>query len=424
MERKEPMPRDTAMAALRVAILLGGIAYTSLEPDSYRQGVLLQAFVGFAVYSFLLYAVAFRALARGTGARFYLVAFLLDLIFAVIVIGETGGAASPFFRALYLWVAVIAFLFGLKLGALGSLVAFAVLLAFDFAAGFPAADPLPVLLQAGGLLMHGPLVGYIADRERARLEALREARDRLAEVNRQLVDEQAKLIQAEKLSSIGLLASGVAHEINNPLSGVMGCCKALREGSVEGERRDEYFEAVQDGLERIRGTVQSLLDFARQRPPAPTDQDAAEVVASCIRLLQPLERKKDLSVKSHIATGEVVVEADRTQLMQALVNVLMNSIQAAPRGGVIAVRARPEEARVGIRIEDNGGGIPPEVLSKVCDPFFTTKPEGEGTGLGLAITLGIARAHGGDLAIESELGKGTAVTLWLPRRQGEEVAHA
>ena len=148
------------------------------------------------------------------------------------------------------------------------------------------------------------------------------------------------------------------------------------------------------------------------------------MVASCIRLLQPLERKKDLSVKSHIATGEVVVEADRTQLMQALVNVLMNSIQAAPRGGVIAVRARPEEARVGIRIEDNGGGIPPEVLSKVCDPFFTTKPEGEGTGLGLAITLGIARAHGGDLAIESELGKGTAVTLWLPRRQGEEVAHA
>jgi signal transduction histidine kinase len=415
--------RDPAMAALRVVILLAGIAYCAVEPDPAHKAILMQAFMAFALYGVVLYALGYRALARGKSRQFYLLAAALDFSFAVLVIYTTGGAASPFFRALYLWVAILAFLFGLKVGVLGSMVAFAALLGFDLAAGLPS-DPLPVLLQAGGLLMHGPLVGYLADRERSRAQMLGDARDRLAAANRALVEEQAKLIQAEKLSSIGLLASGVAHEINNPLMGLMGCAKALREGLITGERREEYWDAVQDGLERIRGTVQSLLDFARQRPPASTEQDAREVVASCVRLLQPLGRKKDLTVENRIGPGEARVQADRAQLMQALVNVLMNSVQAAPQGGAVTVSARADGERVGIRIEDNGAGIPKELLKRVCDPFFTTKAEGEGTGLGLAITLNIARAHGGDLAIESEVGRGTAVTLWLPRARTEVPTHA
>ena len=137
-----------------------------------------------------------------------------------------------------------------------------------------------------------------------------------------------------------------------------------------------------------------------------------------------LGRKKDLTVENRIGPGEARVQADRAQLMQALVNVLMNSVQAAPQGGAVTVSARADGERVGIRIEDNGAGIPKELLQRVCDPFFTTKPEGEGTGLGLAITLNIARSHGGDLAIESEVGRGTAVTIWLPRARPEEASHA
>jgi signal transduction histidine kinase len=415
---RQSVPRDPAMAALRMVILLAGIAYTAVESDPAHKAILIQAFMGFTAYGIALYALGYRMLAKGAGGPFYLTAAVLDLSFAVLVIWATGGASSPFFRALYLWVAILAFLFGLRVGVLGSIVAFAVLLLFDLKAGFPA-EPLPVLLQAGGLLMHGPLVGFLAERERSRAEMLRQARDQLAEANQRLVAEQAKLIQAEKLSSIGLLAAGVAHEINNPLTGVMGCAKALRDGISEPERRAEYWEAVHDGLERMRGTVQSLLDFARQRPPAPTEQDAGEVVQSCVRLLQPLERKKDLKVDNRVAAGAALVQADRAQLMQALVNVMMNSIHAAPQGSAVVVSARAEGDLVGIRIEDSGGGIPQEQLKKVCDPFFTTKPEGEGTGLGLAITLSIVRAHGGDLAIESEVGKGTAVTLWLPKSRQE-----
>jgi signal transduction histidine kinase len=110
--------------------------------------------------------------------------------------------------------------------------------------------------------------------------------------------------------------------------------------------------------------------------------------------------------------------------MQAIVNVLMNAIHAVPQGGKIAVEPRTAPGQVGIRVVDNGGGIPGELLGKVCDPFFTTKPAGEGTGLGLAITLGIARAHGGDLTIASEQGKGTTVTLWLPAKEEEVRADA
>jgi signal transduction histidine kinase len=308
---------------------------------------------------------------------------------------------------------MLAFFFGLRAGIAGSAIAFVSILAFQAIAGF-VGDLWLLMVQAGGVLMHGPLIGFLTDRERARAEELKRAHDRIAEANQRLIEEQSKLVQAEKLSSIGLLAAGVAHEINNPLSGVMGCCKALRESNLGPERREEYFEAIRDGLERIRVTVHGLLDFARQRPPLPTDQDASEVVASCLRLLQPLQRKKDLRVENRIPPGQVHVHADRTQFMQAVVNVLMNAIQAVPAQGHIAVTSRLERGQVGVCIADDGGGISKENLAHVCDPFFTTKPPGEGTGLGLAITLGIARAHGGDLSIDSEVGKGTRVTLWLP----------
>ncbi len=408
--------RDRTLAGLRGVALLAGVAWALLSPSAGgMRAVTLEAFAVFGSYSLVIYLGFFRLIRRAPGT-FYGLAAAADLVFTLALIALTGGAASHFVRALYVWVAMLAFLFGLKLGTVGSLVAFASFLAFYARAGF-AGDLWLLIVQAGGVLMHGPLIGFLTDRERARAEQLQRAGDRLAEANQRLVEEQAKLVQAEKLSSIGLLASGVAHEINNPLAGAMGCFKALREGNLSPERREEYHEAIRDGLERIRVAVQGLLDFSRQRPPMPADLDAGEVVGGCLRLLQPLQRKKDLQVENRVAPGHVQVRADRTQLMQALVNVLMNAIQAVPAKGHIVVSARQGEARVGLSVADDGAGIPKENLSRVTDPFFTTKPPGEGTGLGLAITLGIAKAHGGDLTIASEPGKGTEVTLWLPQQK-------
>ena len=265
---------------------------------------------------------------------------------------------------------------------------------------------------------------YIAVRNEitARKEAeaaLERSVAQLAEANLRLRDEHEKLLQAEKMASVGLLAAGVAHEINNPLSGVMACLKALEEGTVRPERRVQYFATARDGLERIQQTVRGLLDFSRQRAPAPAQVSLEEVVSSCSRLIAPLIRKRQIEIEMTDEARSTVVHADRPQLMQAMVNLILNAAYVAPEGTAITVAKRASHEETGIEVADYGPGMSDDVIARACDPFFTTKPEGEGTGLGLAVTQGIARAHGGRLtfARRASPDTGTLATLWLPTRK-------
>jgi signal transduction histidine kinase len=234
-----------------------------------------------------------------------------------------------------------------------------------------------------------------------------------------LAQERAKLVQAEKLSSVGLFAAGVAHEINNPLSGVMACLKALYRDELAPDRREEYFTTAQEALERMQTTIRDLLDYARQREPTQVTQDASDVVRACVKLVAVEARKKAVRVRHELPSGELQLRADRSQLMQVLINLLVNAVYAAPaQSGAVTVRhveSDPRHAgRVGISVIDNGPGIAPDVLRRAREPFFTTKPEGQGTGLGLSVADGIVRAHGGELEIISSPGNGTTATLWLP----------
>lgn len=254
----------------------------------------------------------------------------------------------------------------------------------------------------------------MTDRERDKATALARARDQLVSANQQILREQQQIIQAEKLSSIGLLASGVAHEINNPLAGIMECLKSLRRGRVSEERREEYFTAMSDGLERIRTIVGSLLSYARPRVTRHHRFDANELVEASFRLLAPTARQREVDLVSELQPELVLVFGDRSQLAQAVMNVLLNAVHAAPRGSTVLVTAELTDSEALISIRDKGPGISDKDLARICDPFFSTKPEGEGTGLGLSVTRSIINAHGGFLVFDSEVGKGTTVTLRLP----------
>lgn len=236
----------------------------------------------------------------------------------------------------------------------------------------------------------------------------------LEEANRRILEEQSRMLQTEKLSSVGLLAAGVAHEINNPLAGTLACVKQLRDGKVADHRRDTYFATVLDGLDRIRNIVQALLDYARPTAADRHRVDAAEVIDGCLLLVRPALHQQRVTVDHQSPETPVFIEGDRRQLMQAAMNVLLNAVHATPAGGTITVDHPVEGDRVAIRIADEGPGIPPEHLARVCDPFFTTKPEGRGTGLGLSVTLGIVQAHGGELRFGSGERGGAVITMWLP----------
>lgn len=232
---------------------------------------------------------------------------------------------------------------------------------------------------------------------------------------RRFDEERAKLLQAEKLSSVGLFAAGVAHEINNPLAGVMSCLKALRGGSLNEARREEYFDTAQEALERIQATIRDLLDYARQREPTRIDLDVSDLVAACVKLVGAESRKRRVELRNQVAAGSLTLRADRGQIMQVLVNLLLNALHAAPADdGWVAISAAVNGRRLAIRIADNGCGMPRHVLDRARQPFFTTKPEGHGTGLGLSVVDGIVRAHEGELALTSTEGQGTTVTVWLP----------
>jgi PAS domain S-box-containing protein len=234
---------------------------------------------------------------------------------------------------------------------------------------------------------------------------------------------QEQLAQQDKLASIGLLAGGVAHEINNPLGGILIFSQMLlRELPKESSHYADVVE-IEAATQRCKAIVESLLDFARQRPTTkktPDEVSVVEAVRTALRF-----GKVGLQGSAHVDMAEEVddeaahiVRGDRNRLVQLFLNLIQNAVQAMPDGGNLTIRARVKTIRgqrLGIyEVEDTGVGIAPENLKKIFDPFFTTKDPGEGTGLGLALCYGIVQDFGGELRVESTLNVGSRFSIELP----------
>ncbi len=230
---------------------------------------------------------------------------------------------------------------------------------------------------------------------------------------------EGRLIQSEKLASVGTLVSGVAHELNNPLTSIAGLSEFLLEQGVGDDPAREHLRVINDQAERASRIVRNLLSFARKGPVEKAAVDVGDIVQRTVLLLGYELRQSGITVETAVATGLPPVTGNRDQLQQVVLNLLTNAAYALarmPAGAArrIAVSVAEEEGRVVARVRDTGPGIPPDVAAQIFDPFFTTKPPGEGTGLGLFLSFGIAESHGGSLTVDSDPGLGTAFTLSLP----------
>jgi signal transduction histidine kinase len=253
---------------------------------------------------------------------------------------------------------------------------------------------------------------------------LESAGQMLLETNGSLVErtEELKAIsqqlwQAAKLASVGELAATVAHELNNPLAIVGLMVESLLEQTPADDPKRHALEVIEQEVERMGHQVASLLQFSRRSQPQTSTVDVTEVIASTLDLVQNHLRNRSIKVVTDFQPGISTIQADREQLRQLCLNLLTNAADAMPKGGTVAVRVAPcsingNSPALGIEFADTGAGIASEDLSKIVEPFYTTKPEG--TGLGLAICKRIVQEHHGVLEITSVVGQGTTVRGTLP----------
>jgi two-component system NtrC family sensor kinase len=250
---------------------------------------------------------------------------------------------------------------------------------------------------------------------RALLDSLeQQVRDRTAA----LEQAQEGLIRSEKLSSLGRLSASIAHEINNPLAGILTYAKLLirmlEDGPPDTATREKVvsrLKLVERETQRCSAIVRNLLDFARERPLTLVDVDVNAAIGEGVFLINNQVTLQNIRLEQDLQKVPLI-QADFGQVRQALVNILINACDAMPHGGTLHVGSHlTPDGRVEITVRDTGTGIPPEHLRKVLDPFFTTKEKG--TGLGLSVVYGIVERHGGTVSIDSTVGVGTTVTIRL-----------
>jgi PAS domain S-box-containing protein len=228
------------------------------------------------------------------------------------------------------------------------------------------------------------------------------------------VNLEDQLIQAEKLSSIGLLAAGVAHEVNTPLAVITSQAQMLLRQLPVDDARAPILDKVIKQAFRASEITNNLLKFSRLSGSDYTELDLNKLVRETLSLVEPMLRASKITVNAQLCSSLPLVYANPGKLQQVFMNLIMNARDAMPRGGQLTLESQCEDSSVRVEVSDNGVGISPEHLSKIFDPFFTTKSTSRGTGLGLAVTYGIIREHLGKIEVQSAVGHGTSFRVEFP----------
>ncbi len=234
------------------------------------------------------------------------------------------------------------------------------------------------------------------------------------------LEAEARLAQADRLTALGVMAGGIAHEIRNPLAVSSAAAELLLRRPLDSAIQLECAEKIRSGIERASRIIENLLRFAR-----PSEQgwqatfNVMDVIRDAQKLLENQRKLSRIKLRMSLSRRKTIVQGNRTLLRQSFMNLLLNAVNAMPRGGVLSVSSARENSCVVVRVRDTGSGIAPNDIKKVFDPFFTKTPVGAGSGLGLFITYSIVKQHHGQIKIESTPGKGTAVTVTLPCAKGK-----
>jgi len=309
----------------------------------------------------------------------------------------------------------------------------------------------------------GQLIGSfnrMIERLKENQESLESYLESLESANKQLKQAQEELIRTEKLASIGRFAAGVAHEVGNPLGAILGYTSILQKEGIDREESKDYLKRVEREIERINRIVRELLDFARPSQFEIKDVEINKVIESALSLLSYQKNFKDIETQLDMQPDLPMIKGDESQLSQVFINIILNANDAMPNGGILRIQTRthvvenPDVDRlqriyprrrksdpmesdysrmrkgdplavlfkkfsegdqlVKIRISDTGIGIKKEDLENIFDPFFTTKDPNKGTGLGLSISLRIVESLGGEIRVESEVGKGATFEVYFP----------
>jgi signal transduction histidine kinase len=237
--------------------------------------------------------------------------------------------------------------------------------------------------------------------------------DRIRQANENLRKANEKMIQSEKLASIGILSAGVAHEINNPLGGLFNCVQMLSQNGDSPEFRERYLGLVKEGLEKIENTVSKLLWMSRKSEHAPVDVNIRNAVDGVYHFVEYKIQKSNIKFVNDVP-DDLHVVVDLHDFQQMLLNLMINAVHAMHNGGHLSIRGHRDKGAIKIDVIDTGSGIAPDNIGRIFDPFFTTKPTGEGTGLGLWLTYGIMKNYSGEIAVESDVGKGSMFTMTFP----------
>ncbi|HCJ67192.1 MAG TPA: hypothetical protein DHV62_07705 [Elusimicrobia bacterium] len=281
-------------------------------------------------------------------------------------------------------------------------------------------NPIENLIRASRELGQGNLeyriknipkdeIGKLAETFNFMADSLKTRDEKLKETTKE------QLMRSEKLASIGRLAAGVAHEINNPLTGILTFSHLLLKKKSSDDPEREKLETIINETTRCRAIVKGLLDFARQTKPEKKFADLNEIIEYSLSLVERHASFHDIKMIRELSPSLPRARVDVNQIQQVFMNIIINAQEAMPEGGTLTIKSSiTENGFIEIRFIDTGCGVPEENMDKLFDPFFTTKHEGKGTGLGLAVSYGIIEGHQGNIEIQSKLNKGTTVIIRLP----------